>query len=355
MPAVNDTYSVVAGQTLTVGNSDPYDLTLGGTRSFPSELSQQASWPTAPTTTQTINVTAGNFTSLQNAVNTSGALVNVPAGTYTGTLYITATDVDIVLDDNAIIAGTVEFGDFFGNSIRHRWTGGQISGTGSEGTGDRIYVRGNDILIDNLKVNSGNAFLIEGALRFALINSTVASGYYAVFSQQFSTNSDYIFANNQFSTTSSAQATVRLMSIDRLVFVDNRSISGTGNRALRLHYFMNDAWVAGNEFIATTPASHMWFTEDGGNGNTYGAFGPLYVSDNTIYSDQNFYADTDIGPVGTQIAGGPIYVYNTVSYNNNYSSNTSFVNEVSTATLTWVNNVRQPYQAPPAFSGGADH
>lgn len=331
-----------------------YDLTLGGARSFPSaELTGgQAAWPNAPVTNQTINVTAGSFTSLQNAVAISGARVIVPAGTYAGTLHLDDSDVDVVVDNGAIIDGTIEFGNFLTGPSRVRWSGGRHIGA----VGGRVYIRNCvDLLIDNLNSDSGEGMLMEGAIRFALINSTFNSGFYAVLSQSFSDHQDHIYANNLFTTTSPNQATVRLMSMDRLIFVDNRSVSGAGNRALRLHYKMLDAWVANNEFIAQTPASHMWLTENGGNGNTYGPFGPLYVADNVIYSDQNFYADTDIGPVGTEIPGGPIYVYNNISYNNNFSVNSNFVNEVSTAGLTWSGNTRLPYQAPPAFSGGADH
>jgi len=112
--------------------------------------------PADPSTNQTINITAGDSAALAAAVQTSGALINVPAGTYTTDLFFYANDVDLVMDNGATVVGNVTFGNgptgAAGRNRRVRWTGGNIDGT------TITLNHFDDLMVDDVYIATNNAF-----------------------------------------------------------------------------------------------------------------------------------------------------------------------------------------------------
>jgi hypothetical protein len=141
-------------------------------------------WPIPPSTSSTINVTAGSFAELQTAVSTDGALVNVPAGTYTGDLDIDAGDLDVVCAAGAEINGTFTLGSVSTTSAQ------RIRITGCDFNTQRpVFEWARDVLLDNVRIlndvdgvstnvvlmNGGTTVDTRGIHRFASVNSTFKS------------------------------------------------------------------------------------------------------------------------------------------------------------------------------------
>jgi hypothetical protein len=159
------------GDECLQANTPGYDLSA-------FDIPFSYSWPTAPNTTQTIDVTPGSISSLRNAIATTGARVVVPAGTYSGNLTIWGSDVDVVMDNAAFLQGYVGIRQ----QSRVRWRGGNIS---DQNSGYAVLLfDATDVTFDNVNIesnqsgsagNEGISFRPAGVgtNRFAFINSTL--------------------------------------------------------------------------------------------------------------------------------------------------------------------------------------
>jgi hypothetical protein len=228
------------GGVISVGaeSSDPYDL---GTVPFAYD------WPTAPTTSTTIEV--DTIAEFQSAVGQSGAIINVAAGTYTGNLTVDGSDLDIRVSNSAFITGVLTWaGD------RIKWTGGNLVDGNMEGGGFT------DILVDDFYVDSDgdtygtpHNFADSGAWsRMAWINSTIAvyggdtSGSWAWFANQ-NGGSDLIMANVKMISTDGQNN--RFMNCDNLILVDcvfnptNESANGLRCHNICTNVFISDCTV----------------------------------------------------------------------------------------------------------------
>lgn len=255
--------SVTAGRVNAIGSagtvqalnpsSEPYDLS-GFSIPF------AYSWPTAPTTTSTVNVTTANQSVL--ASPTSGTLYNVAAGTYTvSPNFNNHTDIDVVCDNAAFFSNQVTIGSrVFTNVARIRWTGGNWR--------DRCIVeRATDVLFNNInsEVDAGgagdyfNQFGGESNTdprlqRFAVINCTFrmvnanSSGGWAIAMLPSPTVfSDIIIAN---CVLESVAQTNRFQGLNEFIIVDSYfNMELNDVNGCRIQYecnnvFMQDCHVA---------------------------------------------------------------------------------------------------------------
>jgi hypothetical protein len=202
------------------------------------------SWPTAPTTTSTYNVTAGDGADLASAVQTANRKVVVPAGTYSTALTSWANDVDVVAADGANITAAININGF----NRIRWTGGKQT-LNSAGAAIQIN-NAEDVLFDNFVgeyTNTGSGAegfaLTNKMYRFALINSTIdwtAAGGNPWLLHTRTTGSpdytDHIVANCRLDNTTGQGAAFRFnpysknIVVDTAVNVGSLADLGTGMR-----------------------------------------------------------------------------------------------------------------------------
>jgi hypothetical protein len=186
--------------------------------------------PADPSVSDDINVTAGNATSLQNAIATANRRVLVPAGTY-NTISLTgsawANNVDLVLDNAAVInCNTVDFG----NRSAIRITGGRFNVTQFNAGGST-----SDILLQNVRIETdssasganGNNWLGAHA-RIAFLNTTInvvddTTGVWGLFTLGTSACSDWFILGCRIASTFTA---FRLQNITRVVLTDTAIQAG---------------------------------------------------------------------------------------------------------------------------------
>lgn len=302
--------------------------------------------PADPVTTQTINVTAGSYSSLLAAVQTDGAEVIVPAGTYVGQISNVGDDVNIIMDNAATVQGAVLM---YGTN-RVRWTGGNIDGDGGLFDADS-----NDLLFDNVRITNISSGYIQGTVnRYAMINCTVRSNTYAAACQNFNTDTDMIYINNDMEGgLGASQATFRLQSVHRAVIVGNRFWSGN-SYVFRLHYNMESAYVYNNMTVSDFGdiALINLLTESGGSPNTYGPYQDITVDNNQFYATatplNQFQEEAAFdGENGCSLTNNQSY------WPSNVTSN--WVTRGTVATES--GNVRNLVSVvtPPTYTGGADH
>lgn len=130
-------------------------------------------WPTAPTTTTTVNVST--MAAWQAAVAQSGVLINVAAGSYVGDLNFTGNDIDIVMSNGATLFGAPHMNPGANARIsRLRWTGGNIR----SGTTQVVLRAVRDVLFNDVHFTGAfilhrNTTLVASTERFAFMNSTL--------------------------------------------------------------------------------------------------------------------------------------------------------------------------------------
>jgi hypothetical protein len=269
-------------------------------------------WPTAPTTTGTTNVTTiGQF---QTAVATSGYIINVAAGTYTGNLDVTGSDLDIRISNSANITGNVVLGSA-ARSARVKITGGNFvdgmfkfydSGTGGI----------DDLLMDDVYINSDATFSGDGHHEFtngggwsrhAWINCTVgiynanSLGGWCFYANMHgfpeqTTQGSCILANVKF--ISDAQNN-RMMQMEDLIIVDsvfnpdNASVNGWRLAQGSNDVFMRDTTVVSsiqfNSGSANTNVTLLRMTNYTPYGNTI--VHGVYANTGSM-TDSTFYHST---------------------------------------------------------------
>lgn len=312
---------------------------------LPTELNA-LQWPEAPNTSRTINVST--MSELQSAVQQPGSRIVVEAGSYVGSLGNFANDVDIVMSNAATLTltGTLDFG----NVQRLRWTGGTIDGNNFS---HQIFqADGSDQLFDNVRITDMADILLGlgPVTRLAIINSSLRSNRYGMFTQSGDSHQDIILANNNLEGgfQNGAESTVRLMNVDRAVMVDNRVYNG-GKHVFRVHYasdliyasrnmFVNNGFMADNHPIGggVLQADRLWIVDNDFYGPRTGVQVQGYhASGNNgvnrfIFTGNRAFQDEFIGWPAIQDAGaGPEW-------------------EIDNAAV-------QPLRTPPPFEGGADH
>ncbi len=216
------------------------------------------SWPSPPVTTSVENVTTiGEF---QSAVSMSDVLINVAAGTYTGDINITGSNVDIVMSNSATLNGLAYSSQGYGGpwSSHIRWTGGNIDmGTGSLAAGSTAWLGVEDVLFQDIDW-LGNMFLerdfdtqTRTPKRIAFVEVTMdnrnisASGDFTFFNSPSATSGeDLIFANSKFYNKNNN--CLRIQRFDRAIFVEcATNIGDDGVGGFRFSNGCKDALVAG--------------------------------------------------------------------------------------------------------------
>lgn len=196
-----------------------------------TNLAWTPAWPAVPSTSATINVPADM--SFASAVQQSNRRIVVAAGTYTGGLSITGSNLDIVMSNSATLTGNISMAS--GNQ-RIRWTGGNV---GTLANGCRFTINGGgafaDVLFDDWSFNGRFEVLSTGTTtsRFAFINTTFDGDPRSQFSSQndgsfmlfqgagnVNSHTDWIFANVKMDTHSSSNFMCRFMETHRLLVVD---------------------------------------------------------------------------------------------------------------------------------------
>ena len=299
--------------------SVPYDLTNGGARTVPIEIT----WPTAPqnVNSQTINVTANSFSSLQAALlSTTNATVNIPAGTYgdgSQTLFVRGTDLRVVCSNDATIDCAVIFGNrnVVGFPRRIHWSGGNFT------TGTFNLDKIDDLLLDDVhSVTDGQSDVTRsnrwtgrsdavtsetGCKRVAAINSTFqvinggATDNLAMFmgfeaDPGFtSVQEDIIYANCVFRSTTQ---TTRWMAVRRMIIVDslinddlNAAIS-----AFRIHVDSEDIWVADSHIAGDALFNFTDYTTSDPGGVYWNVINGIFENV-TRYQYENSPPRSDIG------------------------------------------------------------
>jgi hypothetical protein len=326
--------------------SEPYDLS-----SFDIPFAYE--WPIPPKITRTIRVP--EHMSLAAASRIPRARIIVAAGSYGG-LTIKQSDQWFDFDDRAIINGSITI-DHYGGQERTRFTGGQVIGTRLEGT------RGiRDFLIENvdLRLTEGiyaglNNRVGAGATRVAMINSSTHTRLYSWFLAPQVAATNIILANNnlQGGQPDGREATVRCMTTDRLIIVDNR-ITNRAKHLFRNHGAVTNTFFARNQLEASSSSIIMITTRAGGA--SYGDIRDVWLLDNRIYyPGTDTHADVSTG--GS--LGDGIYNIN-VEGNETYvgggSSSFTIVTPSGASppvTFRYRGNTRLDYVAPPLADAGA--
>lgn len=317
--------------------------------------------PADPVTTQTINVTANDSSGLQSALTTDGALVNIPAGTYTisGQLF-PGSNVDVVADNGA----TVNISENMSliNDV-FRWTGGVINGGGTSA----INTQADDMLWDNVRFDDMFAMLSEQPCnRHAVINSTLAVSGSSYFSQSSSgffpgqaiLYSDLIFANND-QYADAGNFFMRIQALERGIVVGNRFDPAGNQRAVRIHRQSTNIYVSGNTVTGGTGLDvSLWGAPADGTDPALVVTGAVWFTDNVVYNAASTQSSISLDDVG-----GPKVVQDNTTYCTVTSPSTDqapFSGGGAGEIIT--GNIRLPYQTPPSFADwltdftrGADH
>lgn len=208
---------------------DPYDMT-------PFSIPFAVNWPAPPITTQTTNVST--MAEWQAAVQVPQNRIIVAAGTYLGTLNITADDIDIVMDNGATLgSATPNAADLIIDNVsRLRWTGGTVWRGDSDTSGTISALRW-----DNVTDQLWDDVIFYGSLgydisaRIAWINCTIDHSAtaeefsFVCFDPVNATYSDFIFANVRAEADApDSHSTFRLQGIQRCTIVDSAFNMGFG-------------------------------------------------------------------------------------------------------------------------------
>jgi hypothetical protein len=318
---------------------------VGGTYDLgdiPAEY-RAVQFATLPTISRTVNVTPGG---LGGAI-ASGTRIIAAAGSYSG-VGLVGSDIDLVLANGATVGG-ISF-----RCQRCRVSGGVINANG--GYVD-ILDEAQHVTIDNVRIEGGvNMFPWNGRNphHITVLRSTITARTGA--GMLIGANLDHIIlAGNNISNFDPAGWGIRTSSIRYLVGVDNRIFSvANGRRPLREHA---DGTVA---------TLHLWARnqiESNGNGNLW--WGPNSSGSQTAGSNisgvqfvnNSFYAPLSgnvgaVAQIDSDVGGrvDPIVIRG----NRFFTPDTRFSDGASKY-LDQGGNVFAPYQAPPAFVGGANH
>jgi hypothetical protein len=286
-------------------------------------------WPNPPKITRSVDVkTIGDF---NKAAATPGTLITVK-GHVAGSGNISASDIEVHMDDGASLDGLT-----IARAVKRiALVGGTYNGTIEMSIASQFYpTRADnpawiieDMMIDGVhaRSTSGTALFVRGT-RVAVLNSFLHGADYGIWGDSINQNLDVIVANNQIEAEG-RQATVRFVSVNHLVAVDNRftDLLQTGEKHnFRIHGTSDNVFAARNELvnsgtmIATMPddsVGHVWFENNTFHHKTPDLFNmdrtQLHVLDahnNVAYTNvwSCFYCGS--APSGWSVGGNTIKPY----------------------------------------------
>ena len=229
-------------------------------------------WPTPPKITRSVDVkTVDDF---NKAAATPGTLITVKGHVF-GAGNISTSDIEVRMDDGASLDGLT-----IGHGVKRiALIGGTYNETIEMSIASEFYPNRadhpewtiEDMMIDGIHATSKSqtALFVRGT-RVAVLNSFLHGADYGIWGDSISQNLDVIVANDQIEAEG-RQATVRFVSVNHLVAVDNRftDLLQTGEKHnFRIHGTSDNVFAARNELvnsgtmIATMPednVGHIWF------------------------------------------------------------------------------------------------
>lgn len=341
-----------------------YDVTLGGARTIRSIYA----YPTLPTVSTTVQANPSNFATLL-AANPTNTRFELADGNYPTFRSIPVATQMADLEFVALNPGNVFFtGEFVvANAVRLYFEGlttnEKVALEGGFG-GEPLLTAPVDILFENHHFNrqSGGAEAIVpqgGYQRIMIQNSTIDMGVnqFALIGGNLGDgNVGFISANNYWrwtaGTPSFGSTLLRLMECDQVLFVDDYF---QGNR-FRMHKNLNQVTVAdliGN-WNGVGSGGGFYFITDSIEGDT-GVVQNLYIERTAIYDDVSASAGENlwsamVGP-GAQLS--PAYANgNRMYFTLETGSDDMDPNNNSSgfAAGEYIDNLRLPYQTPPAKS-----
>ncbi len=318
-------------------------------------------YPDDPVTTATDNVT--NQSTLDTALAAgNGRLINVAAGSYTSLpIASQQTDLDIVLADTASFSGGITVGHTTnGPSHRIRITGGDFNG------GLTMFNEDTHILLDNVNIDGGSNFsslFVGPQTHVALINTTItanASGVYGILAGAIT---NFIVGSCDISNDFSTQAGIRLVGIQNFIMAGGRVFS-SGNRIFRVHADgpspdrdANLTLSTGNQY--ESDADHnIWIGPE--SGVDHGA----RITRTEFWNDRlymvsagisDFVMQTDSNVNETSGGAGDGVDDFIVNGFDAFSPEAAPLTGNEPANYSETSVTFSAYEAPPAFSGGADH
>lgn len=329
-----------------------YDVTLGGTRT----INTLYTYPTLPATTSTVTANPGNFASLLN----NGTRLNLAPGTYSFPTVPNGQTLDDVYI-NATTPGTVDFaGEVILRNINRMVLDG-LNTTQKIAIEDfQGGVAPTDILINNhygLQTTATELFVPQGGYQRIMIqNSTFINdqgGFALIGGNMGDGNVGFIMANNWwwFRTSTTGPTMVRLMECDQILMVDEY----WEDTRLRIHKNMDQVTIA--DCIGTSSGGGFFFITDNIPPDPNGTMENVYFERNDIYDDVSSFSGENlwsalVGVGGTQI--NPAYAIDNRMYFHLQASGSDTmspnVNSTGFAAGAYTNNLRVPYQTPPARS-----
>ena len=377
-PSESET-SPLPEQELTAQGDVPYDLYATDSRNR-GLIPFQVNWPEPPRTTRTIQVP--NDMSFSAAQNVAGAVIHVAAGDY-GPLRISQNDQAWLFDSGAHITGL---------SVANRPQRIVLSGGTGDMGGQQIPMLVDDFLMMNVDYdNIGNLLWGFGDItvsRVAIIQNRLHCWAHCVFTPGATANtggnfgSDLIVAGNYMQggmdpANSGIEATVRIMSMERVVLVDNRSRNGRSGEGVknvyRSLYGNKDFWARRNMI----EYGDGWKLSQGSASSPPNNVAGRHWIYDTVHYLGSDNASASVSSAATRDSNSGMSVAwpepLVTGGNIQYSSETSItVNNTESSTWRWSPqagdptgaNVRSPYQTPPALAQwtvtgglppGADH
>jgi hypothetical protein len=225
---------------------------LDGLAPLPTELASTLRWPEAPRITR--EVTVRTASELAEAVRVSGTRVRV-LGAVGGGISVPVDDIEILADD-ATSLGILNIGRGVARVrvVGGAWAGihlaipAQFSSGGAEHRAEWIV---EDVLVEDVRVRSGDtAFALRGH-RVAVLRSEVRAERYSVWSGDMGPfqSQDVILHENDFDSAG-PEPTVRLVQVLRTATVANR-ITNTFKHNYRIHG-TSDLAFAGRNLLVNT-------------------------------------------------------------------------------------------------------
>ncbi len=332
------------------GSGDPYTPVVP----IPGDWQSRVNWPVEPSTGAPISVTPATF----SANLSSGNHLRLANGNY-GSLFVTDSMTDIRID--AVNPGGAVFNGYRNDGTRIHLEGLDIQ------TGDvnsDMTQSPQDVLSVNCRFQSASALSLgtptiyigaggprNGFLRCAFVTCTIQNDgdgwpfLYQGTNGQIS--ADFILANcyiNASAGTANNDA-LRMAHTSRLIYLDNYLESGAGNQ-WRMHNEIEDILAQNNVTVGGAGAL-FWDIAGDGVGGGYARRALVNLNEfHDQFGQDPFSAMSNNGSVQDAEA----------TDNNHYSvsqsSGTSAMDQGPTPWITYTNNIRRVYQAPPARTQG---
>lgn len=330
-------------------------LDLWGARSVPTQFSS-LSWPTAPAAGG--SAIASSISEL-NSLAAGGGTITLQPGVYSGQLDLSNPDVHLILNGCQITGG------FFNPSSgsRIRIDGGRIITAGQN------VFNGSDLYFNNMRLEASgfawadSLFVINSnAQRIALINCSLINDdpnsgrviyQYAIGG---TTTSDIIIAGTELlarNPSNPGQWAARFNGASRVVIVDSRLEVVSPSQSGRYHADDN-ATVSGYYSARNQIVGGTWNNEPfSSTGFAGGSITGIYFYDN------DFYRNDANGQLAFQSLGtgsvSVVSVYDNTHYTlQNGGAGNMQIDVGPVSSYQASNNVRAPYQSPPAFTFGSD-